>query len=188
MRPQRKARRRSHSSVISRRRNAATRDAAALECQGTSDSEHRVIRRRVDVTIAHDLPEIDGLQSMIKRAIRETLQHERVSDAQISVALVDDAHILQLNEQYLRQKRPTDVISFQLHARDETPVGDIYIGVEQARRQATELGIPLRQELQRLAVHGTLHVLGYDHPEGSGRQRSAMWRRQEAILQRLISG
>ena len=146
-----------------------------------------VIRRRVDVTIAHDLPEIDGLQSMIKRAIRETLKHERVADAQISITLVDDAHIAQLNQQYLRHNCPTDVISFPLYARDETPVGDIYIGVEQARRQATELGIPFRLELQRLAVHGTLHVLGYDHPAGSARLRSEMWQRQEAILQRLIS-
>jgi probable rRNA maturation factor len=146
-----------------------------------------VIRRQVDVTIAHDLPEIDGLTSMIKRAIRETLKHEDIADAEISVALVDDAHIVQLNQQYLKHKGPTDVISFPLYGKAESPVGDIYIGVEQARRQAAELGIPLQQELQRLAIHGTLHVLGYDHPEGSARQGSEMWQRQEVILQKLMS-
>jgi ssRNA-specific RNase YbeY (16S rRNA maturation enzyme) len=43
----------------------------------------------------------------------------------------------------------------------------------------------LESELQRLVVHGVLHVLGYDHPEGSGRTRCAMWRRQEAYLRRV---
>ncbi|PYO91296.1 MAG: hypothetical protein DMD66_00070, partial [Gemmatimonadetes bacterium] len=46
----------------------------------------------------------------------------------------------------------------------------------------------LRTELLRLAVHGTLHVLGYDHPEGPGRTRSAMWRRQERYVRRLTQG
>jgi probable rRNA maturation factor len=153
---------------------------------GDRGSGIEVIRRKIDVSIAHDLPEIGNPASIIKRAIRETLKHERVADAQISVALVDDAHVAQLNERYLNHMGPTDVISFPLYAEGEPPVADIYIGVEQARRQAARLRIPLPEELQRLAVHGTLHVLGYDHHEGRARQRSEMWQRQEAILQKLI--
>jgi probable rRNA maturation factor len=47
------------------------------------------------------------------------------------------------------------------------------------------LGIPLREELIRLVVHGTLHALGWDHPEGPGRTRSAMWRKQERYVEAL---
>jgi len=54
-----------------------------------------------------------------------------------------------------------------------------------ARENATRLGVPLRRELARLVVHGTLHVLGHDHPEGERREQSAMWQRQERYLRRL---
>jgi probable rRNA maturation factor len=61
-------------------------------------------------------------------------------------------------------------------------IGDIYICQAVAERNARKLGIPVRQELARLVVHGTLHVLGYEHPEGDARTSSPMWRRQEKIL------
>ncbi len=61
------------------------------------------------------------------------------------------------------------------------------MGVDQARRQAAELGVPLDEELVRLAVHGTLHVLGHDHPEGPGREESPMFALQEALV-RAIRG
>ncbi len=64
---------------------------------------------------------------------------------------------------------------------DEPPVGDIYLGTERAIEQAAEQGEPPARELARLAVHGTLHVLGYDHPE-TDRESSEMWRHQERIV------
>jgi probable rRNA maturation factor len=54
-----------------------------------------------------------------------------------------------------------------------------------AREDARTLGIPWREELVRLVVHGTLHALGQRHPEGPGRTRSAMWRRQERYVETL---
>ena len=54
-----------------------------------------------------------------------------------------------------------------------------------AEREARAQGIPRREELIRLVVHGTLHALGRDHPEGAGRTRSAMWRRQERYVEAL---
>jgi probable rRNA maturation factor len=69
-----------------------------------------------------------------------------------------------------------------LYEEGETPVGDVYIGIRQAARQAESHGLPLAEELARLAVHGTLHVLGFDHPIGADRVRSPMWREQERIL------
>jgi len=64
-------------------------------------------------------------------------------------------------------------------------VGDVYICPAVAREHARALRIPPREELIRLVVHGTLHALGYEHPEGEGRTRSAMWRRQERYVEAL---
>ena len=118
----------------------------------------------------------------VEEMVRHVLAQEEVGDAEMSVAFLDDAGMSRLNQHYLSHSGPTDVISFPLHAEGERPLGDIYVGAEQAARQAAELGVPVEEELLRLAVHGTLHVLGYDHPEGAGREECEMYRRQEALL------
>jgi probable rRNA maturation factor len=64
-------------------------------------------------------------------------------------------------------------------------VGDIYICVPVAREHAARLGLAAAVEVRRLVIHGVLHVLGYDHPDGDGRTRSPMWRRQERYLTRF---
>jgi len=79
----------------------------------------------------------------------------------------------------------TDVIAYALPQPDGQLVGDVYICPDAASKAAPS-GAGLREELVRLAVHGTLHVLGYDHPEGIGRTRSRMWQRQERYVKRLL--
>ena len=86
-----------------------------------------------------------------------------------------------LNRRATGRRGLTDVIAFTLPQPDGRTLGDVYVCPEAARRQPDAA-----TELIRLAVHGTLHVLGYDHPEGPGRTRSAMWRRQERYLRRLV--
>ena len=121
----------------------------------------------------------DSLLAEIEAVALWTLSSEGAPDTELSIALVGDVTIASLNEQYLSHTGPTDVISFPLDDTGGRLVGDVYIGVAQAERQAAELGIPLREELLRLTIHGTLHVLGWDHPEGEG---SGMYARQEEIL------
>ncbi|HET8655529.1 MAG TPA: rRNA maturation RNase YbeY [Longimicrobiaceae bacterium] len=123
----------------------------------------------------------------VAAAVRAVLAGEAVPEAEISVALLGDEAIAKLNERYLSHEGPTDVLSFPLHADGAPPLGDIYVGVDQARRQADEIGVPVREEVLRLAVHGTLHVLGYDHPEGAGREDCEMYRRQEELLGSVLS-
>jgi len=107
-----------------------------------------------------------------------------VKDALISVAFVGSEMMAQLNEQFLSRDGPTDVITFGLSRNGgKMPViGDIYVCPPVAQRNAKSLGIAASEELSRLIVHGTLHVLGYDHPQGEGRTASPMWKRQERIL------
>ena len=91
-----------------------------------------------------------------------------------------------LNRKHKRHDRPTDVLSFPLTLPDGQLVGDVYICRAVALEQAKRFEVPLKQELVRLVVHGTLHTLGYDHPEGAERERSEMWKRQEKYVRRLF--
>jgi probable rRNA maturation factor len=128
------------------------------------------------------VPDRPRVRALLGRAARAAFRHEGVASAEASVTLLDDAEIAQLNRDFLSHDGATDVISFALYEPGEDPIGDIYIGFEQARRQADADGIALDEELARLAVHGVLHVLGHDHPAGTARMRSSMWRTQETIL------
>ncbi|HEX6070048.1 MAG TPA: rRNA maturation RNase YbeY [Longimicrobiaceae bacterium] len=118
----------------------------------------------------------------VEEVVRHVLAAEEVRAAEISIAFVADPAIATLNEGYLAHQGTTDVISFALHGEGERPLGDIYVGADQAARQSAEVGVPVEEELLRLAIHGTLHVLGYDHPAEAERSGSPMYRRQEELL------
>ena len=145
--------------------------------------------RRIAVNVARAITEarLKPVKPILTRAVDTTLQHENIEEASISVTLLGDREIAAMNMQYLQHEGPTDVISFPLFEHGESPVGDIYIGYEQAEVQAADLNVPLETELARLAVHGTLHVLGYDHPDEGPREGTEMWQRQEEILSRVMS-
>ena len=121
----------------------------------------------------------------VERAVEAVLDEEGVAEAEVSVAFVSDDEIAALNERFLAHEGVTDVISFPLHLPGGAPLGDIYIGAEQALRQAPG---DVREELLRLAIHGTLHILGYEHPEGAEREGSPMYLRQEELLAGFLAG
>jgi probable rRNA maturation factor len=81
---------------------------------------------------------------------------------------------------------PTDVISFALPDPRGGLLGDLYICRWQADREARRRNLPVREELVRLVIHGTLHILGWDHDDGAGREASAMWVRQERYLRKVL--
>lgn len=121
---------------------------------------------------------------MVKRVTALVLQGEK-RQADISVTFVSGPAIRKLNREWLGHDYVTDVITFPLPGPDGSLAGDVYICPAFARVQAKENGVSLREELVRLVIHGTLHVLGYTHPDGATRLRSAMWRRQERYLKAL---
>ena len=135
---------------------------------------------------------VDGMPTPLSRAraekvVQSVLRAEKVDGALVSIAFVSDRAIAGLNAKHLGHRGPTDVISFGFDrpTKSDPVVGDIYIAPAVAAKNAKSRKRPVREELVRLLVHGTLHVLGYDHPEDEKRESSAMWRRQEALVRRL---
>ena len=112
-----------------------------------------------------------------------TLEVEEVDDeAELSVLLVGADHIRRLNKRFAGDEYATDVLAFPMMEKDETDLllGDVVICPSVAERNATKLGHSLEQELDTLVVHGTLHLLGYDH---QGQQdKAAMDKKQQEIL------
>jgi probable rRNA maturation factor len=110
----------------------------------------------------------------LKSAMRKLLASVDQRDAAISVTLVDDASIRTLNREHRGKDKPTDVLSFPLEPEPfshERLLGDIVISIDTARRQAADYDAPLQRELERLMIHGLLHVLGHDHMEPGERAR-----------------
>jgi len=133
----------------------------------------------------------------ITPAIERVLHLHGKSQASLTIAVTDDQTIQQLNQEYRGVDAPTDVLSFAQTADEpaEGPalvlplelaadyayyLGDIVIAFPYAERQALHYHNSVAAELRLLAVHGTLHLLGYDH--ATLEQKTAMWAQQEAAL------
>ena len=127
------------------------------------------------------------------RVARRVLAWEGARDVRVELTLLGAPAMQRLNRRATGRRGLTDVLAFALPQPDGSIVGDVCIcpTVAESWLTTTDNGKPttddLRHELIRLMVHGTLHVLGYDHPEGRGRTRSTMWRRQERYVRRLTA-
>lgn len=137
---------------------------------------------------------VDGVRVPLSRArveaiARSVLRAERVRHALLSFAFVAAPAMTRLNARHLGHRRATDVIAFGFVRRTpgDPVVGDIYICPAVAAGHARRLGAGVREELARLVVHGTLHVLGYDHADDDSRTAGPMWRRQETLLRRALA-
>ncbi len=104
---------------------------------------------------------------MIRRRAEKMLRHLSLSKVELSIALVDDATIQELNREWRRKDKPTDVLAFPL--LDPVPpkptgmLGDVILSIDTARRQARQHRRSLLAELTMLLAHGLLHLLGHDH-------------------------
>jgi probable rRNA maturation factor len=99
-------------------------------------------------------------KAKVEQAVRKALKSEGKSQAEINIVYLDDDEIHELNKKYLKHDYVTDVISFQLG--EDKIEGEIYIGTGKAKEQAGEYKVSLTKELMRLAVHGVLHMIGFD--------------------------
>jgi probable rRNA maturation factor len=112
------------------------------------------------------------------------LKRERVKSAMLSIAFVSRRTMAGMNRKHLGHRGDTDVITFALGRPTASAplVGDIYVAPEVVREQAKRWQVPAREELARVVVHGVMHAIGHEHPEGDGRETSIMWKRQERWL------
>ncbi len=101
----------------------------------------------------------------------------------VNIVFSDDSALKDLNFRFRRRKRPTDVLSFAGDPELDI-LGEIYISIDTARRQAREYGVTLRAEILRLVCHGTLHLCGYDHHEQCDGNK--MRTREEKYLGRFL--
>lgn len=129
------------------------------------------------------------LTSLLEQIGSDLLQLEgQPRDSEVSIILIDDEYIRELNLTYRGQDRPTDVLAFCLQddmtgMEEDKVLGDVLISVERAAGQAQEYGHSLKREVAFLAAHGILHLLGYDHK--SSDEEEEMKSRQIFILERF---
>jgi probable rRNA maturation factor len=135
-----------------------------------------------------DLPTVDRrlLRARARRLLAELCQER----SELSVALVDDAEMARLNASWRGVQAPTDVLAFSLLEGAQSGwrgplLGDVVIGVETAARQARRARRRLDDELARLLIHGTLHLLGYDHERAA---ETRVMRAEERRLWRNLRG
>jgi len=113
-----------------------------------------------------------------------------LQNPEISILLLDDPQIRELNREYRGKDRPTDVLSFPMSDASTENIqpqllGDIVISVETAEKQAQKRKCPLYKELCILLVHGTLHLLGYDH-ELSKKDEKEMQKKESELFKKII--
>ena len=130
----------------------------------------------------YEISETSDMKKVLEIAIKE----EKLNDVEFNVILVDNNYIHELNKNYRKIDRETDVITFALEDNEEVNeeehrlLGDIYISVDKAKSQALEYGHSFKREICFLAVHGFLHLLGYDHM--NKHDEEIMFSKQELIL------
>ena len=130
----------------------------------------------------YEISETSDMKKVLESAIKE----EELNDVEFNVILVDNNYIHELNKNYRKIDRETDVITFALEDNEEVNeeehrlLGDIYISVDKAKSQALEYGHSFKREICFLAVHGFLHLLGYDHM--NKHDEEIMFSKQELIL------
>ena len=126
----------------------------------------------------------------VRRAARRILTELGFLDAELSVLLVDDTRIRELNRKHLGRNRTTNVLAFSM--RDgEFPtlhphlLGDLVISVETAKRQSNRFGLNDKEMVIFLMVHGVLHLIGYEH-EGTRKGAREMTAKQRELFQQVM--
>ena len=131
-------------------------------------------------------------RAQLIRQVEMALTELDQPDSEISIMLVNDVKIRKLNKEYRNRNMATDVLAFpqDIDARNDSGgplLGDVVVSIETSRRQAKEHRLFDEEELVLLIIHGTLHLLGYDH-ERSGKEKIVMQDLTQKIFSRIFPG
>ena len=138
----------------------------------------------VQITFQRKIP---GLGSRtIKRKLRKLFEDLGFHEGELSVLFTNDKRIAELNRQYLKRQGPTNVLAFPMLSGHPPllpsgMLGDVVISLDTAVSESRELGEPLQRTVDRLLIHGVLHLLGYDH-EGPPKQALRMRKEENRIM------
>lgn len=118
------------------------------------------------VCLKNKIADIAKLQKIIATIFED---YNILEDKQLNIVIADDKYLRDLNKRFRKIDQTTDVLTFYLEEEAESkPVlGDIYISAEKARSQAAEYEVSVQTEIERLMIHGILHLLGYEHEKKS---------------------
>ena len=130
------------------------------------------------------------LKRPLRKIAQKILSVSGFPEAELSILILDNAGIQQINRDYLQRDRPTNVISFAMQEGEGSGLqplllGDVVISAERAAEDAAEAGVPFEHELVFLLLHGVLHLLGYDHERGTEQQAQAMEAREREVFSLL---
>ena len=117
----------------------------------------------------------------LERFLNEVQRCLGVARREVSVVIVSDRRIRELNERFRRKPYPTDVLSFPADEETNGYLGDVVISAETARRNARRVGRRFQDELRVLILHGVLHLLGYDHEADRGEMNRLEHRLRQSL-------
>jgi probable rRNA maturation factor len=152
----------------------------------------RLAEAGIEIDVLRQSPQwTDEAEAVVVRAIRTAAEARADASGEVAVVLTDDAAIRALNRDWRKLDKPTNVLSFPAPRRPALPsepsgavlLGDIVIAYETTAQEAADEGKPFAHHLAHLAVHGFLHLLGYDHESDAAAQD--MERLEAGILARL---
>ena len=116
----------------------------------------------------------------VRDAVRHALRHGGQEDLEVDVILVSEGHLTDLHLRFLGDGSPTDVLAFALGTGEEGPEAEIYVSIDRAREVAAARGVTAAREVALYAVHGALHLCGFDDHEPADRAR--MREAENAVL------
>jgi probable rRNA maturation factor len=130
----------------------------------------------MEIQIANQHPMKGMDPGGIKRRLRKILKGLACLNVELSVLLTDDAHIAELNRRFLNREGPTNVLAFPMREGngdefETTMLGDIVISLDAAQRDAKQSGESFDKTIDRLLIHGLLHLLGYEHERSKAEAR-----------------
>jgi len=138
----------------------------------------------ISVTVANPYEILEPDYARLKLSARTVLEGEGVKEAKISLALVTDDKIAEINKRYLDHDGPTDVITFPLsNPKAKKLEGELVLGVNVAQREAADRGHDVHTELCLYVIHGVLHLCGYD--DRNAKDTAAMRKKEREYLKKL---